>query len=301
MCAPMVTQSGKVLGVIQIDTKDSTGIFSQEDLDVLLSASTQAARAIELARLHEELRDLEAANRIQHSFLPDGPPQIAGLAFFDHYSPARQVGGDYYDYIPLPGNRLAVALGDVAGKGIAAALMMARLSAAARFCLATTANAAEAVGKLNRDLARTFGDDRFATFLLAVIDLAQFNITLVNAGHLPPLRCAPNQDAPVPVGEDLAGLPLAGIEFPYEAMTLTLAPGECLLFYTDGVTESRDPCGELYGVERLRSLVQKTPADVEHIGEAILADVQQFAAGRPQSDDLTLVCFGRCPPTAGTP
>ncbi len=90
MCAPMVTQSGKVLGVIQIDTKDSTGIFSQEDLDVLLSASTQAARAIELARLHEELRDLEAANRIQHSFLPDGQPQVDGLTFFDHYSPARR-------------------------------------------------------------------------------------------------------------------------------------------------------------------------------------------------------------------
>ncbi len=141
----------------------------------------------------------------------------------------------------------------MAGKGIAAALMMARLSAAARFCLATTANAAEAVGKLNHDLAHTFGDDRFATFLLAVIDLESFAVTLVNAGHLPPLRCAAGQGAPVPIGEDLAGLPLAGIEFPYEAMTLTLAPGESLLFYTDGVTEARNPAGDLYGVDRLRA------------------------------------------------
>jgi serine phosphatase RsbU (regulator of sigma subunit) len=293
LCAPMVTQSGKVLGVIQIDTKDSTGIFSQEDLDVLLAASSQAARAIELARLHEELRDLEAANRIQHSFLPECKPRVPGLAFFDHYSPARQVGGDYYDYIPLPGNRLAVALGDVAGKGIAAALMMARLSAAARFCLATTPSAAEAVGALNRDLARTFGDDRFATFLLAVIDTEKFDVTLVNAGHLPPLRYRPGQGPPVPIGGDLAGLPLAGIEFPYEAMTLTLESGECLLFYTDGVTEARSPAGDLYGIDRLHALVQKTAGGVERVGEAVLADVQQFAAGRPQSDDLTLVCFGR--------
>jgi phosphoserine phosphatase RsbU/P len=298
MCAPMVTQSGKVLGVIQIDTKDSTGIFSQEDLDVLLCAGTQAARAIELARLHEELRDLEAANRIQHSFLPEAQPRIAGLEFFDHYSPARQVGGDYYDYIPLPGNRLAVALGDVAGKGIAAALMMARLSAAARFCLATTPNIAEAVGKLNGDLARTFGDDRFATFLLAVIELDNFAVTLVNAGHLPPLRCRSGQGAPEPIGAELAGLPLAGIDFAYESMTLTLEPGESLFFYTDGVTEARNPAGDFFGVERLCGVIEKASANVERMGAAVLADVAQFAAGRPQSDDLTLVCFGRCPERA---
>jgi serine phosphatase RsbU (regulator of sigma subunit)/pSer/pThr/pTyr-binding forkhead associated (FHA) protein len=293
MCAPMVTASGKVLGVIQIDTKDSTGIFNQEDLDVLLCASTQAARAIELARLHEELRDLEAANRIQHSFLPDGHPQVGSLQFFDHYSPAQQIGGDYFDYIPLPGNRIAVTLGDVAGKGIAAALLMARLSAAARFCLATTPGVAEAVCKLNHDLARTFGDDRFTTFLVGVIDLAQYTVTLVNAGHLPPLRCRAGGGAAEPIGADLAGLPLAGINYTYEAMTLTLDPGDDLIFYTDGVTEARNPAGDFYGVDRLHAIIDRTAGGVEQVGGAILADVRKFAAGRSQSDDLTLVCFGR--------
>src|SRR5581483_11404788 len=120
----------------------------------------------ELARLHEEMRDLEAATRIQQSFLPERRPQCAGLQFFDHYAPARQVGGDYYDYIPLPGNRLAVALGDVAGKGVTAALLMARLSAAARFCLATVPAPAEAVRALHLALARDFEDGRFVTFLV---------------------------------------------------------------------------------------------------------------------------------------
>ena len=211
MCVPIVGAAGNVLGVIQIDTKDSTGVFGQDDLDVLLSASAQAARAIELARLHEEQRDLEAANRIQHNFLPEGRPQIRGLEFFDHYSPARQIGGDYFDYVSLPGNRLAVTLGDVAGKGISAALLMARLSAAARFCLATTANVPEAIGRLNSDLARTFGEDRFATFVVAVIDLDEFAVTVVNAGHLPPLYCRPGPAAPELVAADNAGLPLSGI------------------------------------------------------------------------------------------
>lgn len=292
MCVPMVSPSGNILGVIQIDTMDSTGVFGQEDLDVLLCASMQAARAIELARMHEELRDLEAANRIQHSFLPDGRPRAPGLQFFDHYSPARQVGGDYYDYIPLPNNRLAVTLGDVAGKGIAAALQMARLSAAARFCLATTPSVPEAVWKLNRDLARTFGDDRFATFLVAVIDLADFSITLVNAGHIPPLRSRAGR-APEPIGADNAGLPLAGIDWAYEAITLALEPGDSLIFYTDGVSEARNPNGELYGPDRLTTIIEKNTSGVEQIGTAILADVKRFAAGRSQGDDLTLVCFGR--------
>jgi serine phosphatase RsbU (regulator of sigma subunit) len=293
MCVPMVSPSGNVLGVIQIDTKDSTGIFGQEDLDVLLCASMQAARAIELARLHEEQRDLEAANRIQHSFLPDVHPRIPGVQFFNHYSPAQQVGGDYFDYIPLPGNRLAVALGDVAGKGIAAALLMARLSAAARFCLATIPSVPDAVRQLNRDLSRTFGDDRFTTFLVAVLDLDQFSLTLVNAGHLPPLRYGNGIGVPEPIGEEVAGLPLAGIDYPFEGTTLTLQPGDNLLFYTDGVTEARNPAGDFYGSDRLTHIVQATQGDVEQVGEAILADVRQFAKGRPQSDDLTLVCFGR--------
>ncbi len=293
MCAPMISPSGTTLGVIQIDTMDSASVFRQDDLDVLLCASGQAARAIELVRAHEELRDLEAANRIQHSFLPQERPQLSGLEFFDHYLPARQVGGDYFDYIPLPGNRLAIALGDVAGKGMSAALLMARLSAAARFCLATTSDVAAAVGRLNDELSRTFGADRFATFVVAVLDMATFNLTVVNAGHLPPLRCPAGGAAPELVGEDAAGLPLAGIDWPYEPTVRPLEPGDRVILYSDGVTEARNPDGALYGADRLRAAAAKCDGGAAALGQAILADVRAFASGRPPSDDLTLVCLAR--------
>jgi serine phosphatase RsbU (regulator of sigma subunit) len=292
MCVPMLGAGGSVLGVIQIDTKDSSGVFSQDDLDVLLCASVQAARAIEVARLHEELRDLEAANRIQQSFLPATRPAMNGLQFFDHYSPARQVGGDYFDYFPLPGNRLAVTLGDVAGKGISAALLMARLSAAARFCLATVPSLAEAVGNLNRELARTFAADRFATFVVGVIDVANLSVTMVNAGHPPPLRYRAGMGALEQVADRIAGLPLAGIDWNYESVTLPLQPGDSLIFYSDGVTEARDPQGAFFGIDRLREAVRRSHGGAEPIGKEILAEVKQFTAARPPSDDLTLVCFG---------
>jgi serine phosphatase RsbU (regulator of sigma subunit) len=290
LCVPMLSQGGEPLGVIQIDTRDRKSPFRAEDLDVLLCASTQAARAIELANLHEELRDLEAATRIQQSFLPERPPSCAGLQFFDHYAPARQVGGDYYDYIPLPGNRLAVTLGDVAGKGVSAALLMARLSAAARFCLATAGSPSEAVRQLNRALARDFDNGRFVTFLVAVLDLASYHLTLVNAGHPPPLHL--RQGEVEAVGAEAAGLPLAGIDRPYEEFPLRLRPGEMLLGYTDGITEARNPHGEFYGIARLRDITERGATSPAAMGTAVLTAVRRFALGRPLSDDQTLVCFG---------
>jgi serine phosphatase RsbU (regulator of sigma subunit) len=130
------------------------------------------------------------------------------------------------------------------------------------------------------------------TFVAAVLDLASFAVTLVNAGHMPPLRRRADGRVDA-VGEEAVGLPLAGIDRPYEEVTLALGPGESMLLYTDGVTEMRNPAGELYGPERLRAAVQAAAAEPEALGAAVLADVRRFAAGRPQGDDLTLVCVGR--------
>lgn len=293
MCVPMMSQSGTPLGVIQIDTQESARVFFQEDLDVLLCASIQAARAIELAQLHEELRDLEAARTIQHSFLPERRPEVSGLRFFDHYLPAQHIGGDYFDYIRLPGNRLAVTLGDVAGKGISAALLMAQMSASARFCLATAATLPEAVRQLNLTLARAFGEDRFGTLVVLVFDLNRYSLTVANAGHPPPLLVGSSPGRVRPLGEEIVGLPLAGIDQPYEGLTLTLEPGEAVVCYTDGITEARNPEGHLYGMDRLRQVVQPHAGEVERLGAAILADLQSYMAGQPPHDDVTLVCVGR--------
>jgi serine phosphatase RsbU (regulator of sigma subunit) len=292
MCVPLLSQGGAPLGVIQLDTQDRGTIFRQEDLEVLLCASTQAARAVELAQLYEERRDLEAARRIQNSFLPAQRPAAAGLRFYDHYAPALHVGGDYFDYIPLPGDRLAVALGDVSGKGVPAALLMAHLSAAVRFCLATAPSVADAVRELNSALPHGPGDDHFVTFVVGVIDLGRSTLTLANAGHMPPLRRRAGGEIE-PVGEETVGLPLAGIDMPYEEVVLALEPGDTFVLYTDGVTEARGPAGDFYGAERFREVVAAAPNDPEAVGAAVVTDVRRFAGDRPQGDDLTVVCFGR--------
>ena len=188
MCVPMHDRDGTGLGVIQMETRDRANCFREEDLDVLVCACTQAARAVELAGLYQDRRDLEAATQIQKSFLPRGRPQIPGLTFFDYYASARRVGGDYYDYIPLPTGLLAICIGDVSGKGVPAALLMARLSAAARFSLASEPDPAAALGRLNLTLTETHNDDRFVTFVAALIDPATNELTLLNAGHPPAMR-----------------------------------------------------------------------------------------------------------------
>jgi hypothetical protein len=291
MCVPMLSQQGMPLGVIQINGSDKLKMFREEDLDVLLCASTQAAHAVELAQLHETRRDLEAATEIQKSFLPRERPRVEGLRFFDHYSPAQQIGGDYFDYIPLPGHRLAVAVGDVAGKGVSAALLMAQLSAFTRFCFAGEPNVKKALSQLNAVLSRTASGDRFITFVAAVIDLTTFEATLVNAGHPPVLR---RRGADVEeLGADNAGVPLAVFDIPYDDLVVQLEPGDILLLYTDGVTEARNPRNDVYGLPRLKAQLAQSSPDVETRGAAILADVHRFAEARPPSDDLTLVAVGR--------
>lgn len=294
MCMPLIGRTGDCLGVIQLDTRERGRAFTQDDLDVLAFAGVQAARAVEMAQIHMELRELEAATQIQRNFLPSERPQIPGLHFFDHYVSAGQVGGDYFDYVRLTGDRLAVAIGDVAGKGVSAALLMARLSASARFCLATETTTADAVQAVNKSLARVCGDGRFVTMVVGVVDLSTFGVALVNAGHMPPIRRR-SDGTLEDVGSGAAGIPLGVFDRPYQESTATIEPGDLWVWCTDGVTEARDPDNELYGAERLRSIVAAAPSDAAAAGQAILADVRQFCNGRPLGDDLTLICLSRDP------
>jgi sigma-B regulation protein RsbU (phosphoserine phosphatase) len=294
MCVPIIGQEGGALGIIQLDTQSFKVPFTQDDLDVLVVAGTQAGRALELTRLHHERRDLEAATQIQKSFLPDERPKVAGLHFFDFYQAAQQIGGDYFDYIRLPGNRLAVAIGDVAGKGVPAALLMARLSAEVRYTLATEPVAAIAVRQLNLALKRACGDDRFVTFLVAIIELDTFRFTLVNAGHLPLLRRTAAGEVEL-LAEGTGGIPLGIFDRPYQETTGELHPGEVLLFATDGVTDARNPDNDLFGFERLRPAFAAGGSTAESAGRAVLAEVQKFSAGRPNPDDVTIVAVSREP------
>lgn len=293
MCVPMFTQSGEELGAIQLDALYKNGQFAAGDLNVLACASLQAARALELANLHEERRDFEAATRVQKSFLPSSRPQVPGLEFFDHYVAARHVSGDYFDYIRLPGDRLAIAVGDVTGKGFSAALLMARLSAATRFCLATEPTPAAALRALNAVMMQTGETGRFVTFVAVILDLRAFTLTIVNAGHPPPLRCRPGGGEPEELGVDAVGIPIGVLAHPYEQSVAAFDPGDTIVMYTDGVTESRNAQREMYGAGRLRAVLRAQPGGSVQTGRRILDDLRRFSGERPLADDLTLVCFGR--------
>ena len=260
MCAPLIDSEGRALGVIQIDTVDQRSRFSQDDLDVLASVACQAAIAVENATLHETAlkthaleRDLDLAHKVQQGILPSAPPKIDGYEFFDFYDPASQVGGDYFDYVPLPGGRLAVVLADVSGKGMPAALVVARLSSEARYCLASEATPAEALNRLNTSFLRSGWEDRFVTMVLAVIDLEKHVLTVSwNAGHMPPLLRHGNKSLQ-PIGSDETGVPLGVDSEPnYGQASVSLQPGDCFTVYTDGISEAMDINNQLYGLERLR-------------------------------------------------
>jgi len=300
MCAPLVDSENNSLGVIQIDTKDSRHRFQKEDLDVLASIASQAAIAVDNAQLHESSlkqqaiqRDLELAHKVQRGLLPAAPPKLPGYHFFDFYEPANQVGGDYYDYVELSHGRLAVVLGDVSGKGVSAALLMAKLSGEVRYCLASEPTPAAAVSRINSSFSRSGWQDRFVTFVLAVVDPRENILTIVNAGHMAPLL-RHSRGGVEEIGDEQAGLPLGvDADYQYDQYSRPIASGEFLALFTDGISEAMNADNELYGMSRLRKQLAQPSENVDSLGRLILDDVKRFVGGRPQSDDMCLACFGR--------
>jgi serine phosphatase RsbU (regulator of sigma subunit)/pSer/pThr/pTyr-binding forkhead associated (FHA) protein len=300
MCAPLITSQGEVTGVIQIDTADQRNRFIRDDLEVLASVACQAAIAVENAELHEtsvrdqkRSRELEVAHDVLRGFLPSRSPRIEGYDFFHFYEPANELGGDYYDYIPLPGRRLAVVVADVSGKGIPASLLMARLSGDVRYCLASEPSPAEAVAQLNRVFFSAGWEDRFVTLVLAVLDPLRHELTLVDAGH-PPAYLQHAGKVIEAVDDASVRLPLGVMnDAEYVQVSYPLDPGDRLVLYTDGISEAMNEKNELYGFQRLHEQVAVPCETVAAHGRSILGNVKQFVGKRAQSDDMCLVCLGR--------
>ncbi len=300
MCAPLVGQDGSVMGVIQVDSKTSAPGFIAEDLEILITVACQAAGVVEKAMLFERaetLRDLEReldfATQIQLGFLPTERPQVAGYEFFHYYEAAQSVGGDFFDYVMLGGGKVAITLGDVAGKGVPAALMMARLYADARYHLLMEETAGGALAKLNDDVVRGGHGHRFVTYAGAILDPHTHTLTLANAGHLPPLM--KHADGTVErIGVDHANLPLGvGLNLEFEETVIDLAPGDAVILYTDGVTEATNAANDLFGMKRLITRIANAPDSIAELGEQLIADVEEFCGGRPQRDDICLLGFRR--------
>ena len=296
MCVPLQDSDGKGVGVIQVDTSDIRQQFSQDDLDVLVSIGCHASVAVENAALHEQVlaqrefhRDLEIARQIQLGFLPNEPPKADGYEFSEYYEAAQDVGGDYFDFINLPNGRIAVAVGDVAGKGIPAALLMARLYSAARYHLLTSPSLSKALEGLNGEISTSGLGHRFITFSMALLDVEEHTLTVVNAGHLPLLLR--HADGSIDwVARKEAGMPLGIVaEQEFDEVTLSLEIGDLCLFYTDGITEAMRRDREIYDRKRLAAYVAEGPRSVDELVKGIVTDVEKFCAGQTQSDDMCLV------------
>ncbi len=300
MCAPLMGQTAEPLGAIQIDTVNNAQPFAPDDLEVLASVAAQAALALENAQLHTAAlkqrdyeRDLEFATQVQLGFLPNERPHAAGYDFFDFYEAAQRVGGDFFDYVPLPDGRVAITIGDVAGKGLPAALLMARIYADARYQLLAQATPAEAMTNLNAGVSSSGLGHRFITLGIVILDPRSHTLTIVNAGHLPPLLRQRNGILKQ-IGTQTSGLPL-GIqhETVYSQSQVQIEPGDAVVMATDGVTEAMNPAHEIYGTPRLMAFLKKAPPEAERLGEAIVAEIEAFAAGFAQRDDICLICFHR--------
>jgi sigma-B regulation protein RsbU (phosphoserine phosphatase) len=306
MCVPLADSEGKKLGAIQLDTQERTRKFREEDLKLLTIVGNFASIAVEKARFHQAVlaqqrqeNEIRIAQEVQLGLLPKVLPDVYGYEFYAAYSPAKMIGGDYYDFIRLKDGRWAVCLGDVSGKGIPAALLMAKLSAEVRACVRTFSKPCETICELNEELIRSGIGDRFVTFALVLIDPERHTISLVNAGHLNPLLYSAATDQfTEAITNQQSGVPLGIMSgFPYEAVDFEFAPGDALLLFTDGVTDAEAPNDAMFGMTGLTKAISGNMAvgnnRPKSIGDRLMKAVRSHASGRPQFDDIAVACVGR--------
>jgi serine phosphatase RsbU (regulator of sigma subunit) len=239
--------------------------------------------------------ELLCARKVQEAFLPRRRPDVPGYQFYACYEPAHSVGGDYIGCIELPDARLAMGIGDVSGKGMPAALLMAYLASDIRAFAISDSNPQAVLNSVNQSLSEVALADAFITLTFMVLDVKRHALTLANAGHPPPLLRRASGEIEE-VGAEKAGPPLnvnLRIKPVYQPVTLLLEPGDLLLAFTDGITEAQNRTGDFFGSEQLQTALRQAPAAAADAGAHMLATVRRFTAGQPQHDDMTFACFGR--------
>jgi len=285
-----------VIGMIAAQNYDSPGVFTDEHVSILTTIAAQAAIAIENARLleavarQERLRqELALARKIQQSLLPD-PPARPGLFIASRCLPAQETGGDLYDFIPIDEHHLGIAVGDVVGKGMPAALLMATARSALRAYAQHQLDPAAVLEAVNRVTYDDTHGKTFVSLCYCILDTYTWTLTFASAGHLSPLLCGEHQD---PIYLDNAShLPLGSqADLKYVKLTRILLPGQAVLLYTDGVVEAQDEQMRMFGFEGLQSLVAHQPA--QRLIDMIVERVTEFVGPVPLPDDLTLVVIQR--------
>jgi len=307
LCVPLLVK-GKTIGVIYVDNRLQAGIFMQDDLDLLNAIAASAAIAIENARLYQLAvekgrmeQELQMAYKIQAGLLPESMPELSGWEFAASWKPARQVAGDYYDFIPLEAGKLGLVIADVTDKGMPAALFMAFTRSIIRASLDQNDQPVDAIRQANRLICRESSYGFFVTLIYLQFQPDSSEVTYVSAGHNPQLWYLE------PSGRDLdpetgpvlqlgySGMPL-GIEeeAQFEQRRLNCAPGDCLLLFTDGVTDAINDMGERFSLSKLQRFGQENyQAAAQNIIGALENELLDFAGQTPQFDDITIVVAKR--------
>jgi sigma-B regulation protein RsbU (phosphoserine phosphatase) len=295
LAVPLRTHNGLV-GILTLFNKRAAGGFDDEDQRVLAIIGGYSAQMIENAQLHEKERqrdeELRAAAVIQRGLLPRCPPCVDGLEACGFSLPAHEVGGDYFDWAPLPGGRLGCVLADVSGKGFASAILMAQLQAAFSAQLQVDASPAAALDGINRFLAQTMENDRFVTMFYGVADPRNNQLTWASAGHYPPWMLRENGEL---VRLELGGMVLSRLSRrPYVTYSTPFAPGDTLMVYSDGVIDAQSPDGREWGTERLHELVRRSAGRrPREIGEDLRQVLRMHIGDAEQFDDITVLVLSR--------
>ena len=299
LAVPLQTDN-RVIGIIYLDSPHFVHEFTREDLNLLTVMANIAAIRIEHARLSEVeavervlARDMSQAAEIQRRLLPTKVPQMAGVELAGYNAACRTVGGDYYDFIPFPGGEIGMIVGDVAGKGMPAALLMSSLQARVQVLFDEPHDLASRVTRLNRSISTNCPDNRFITFFVGSLDPRNGEFTFCNAGHNPGILVRQNGDVEWLSGGGI----ILGImpQATYEQSTRRVEPGDTLVLYSDGVTEARQPnADEEFGEERLASIVAELRGQpAASIVGGVIQRLTAWMDGVPAADDVTLVVARR--------
>jgi len=298
MVVPLVSQ-GELIGLLCLGPRLSQQEYSADDRNLLNNLATQATPAVRVAQLVRQQQreaqereriehELQVARLIQHTLLPKALPERAGWQLAAYYQPAREVGGDFYDFIELPDEKLGIVVGDVTDKGVPAALVMATTRSVMRAAAGRLDSPGEVLERVNEALCPDIPENMFVTCFFAVLDPATGSLRYANAGHDLPYRRHGDEAMELRA----TGMPLGLLPgMKYEEKETTLEPGDSLLMYSDGLVEAHDPGGDMFSFPRLRSLVgEYASGDSEELVDYLLTQLSQFTGPQwEQEDDITLV------------
>lgn len=298
LCVPLLVK-GELIGYLAVFNKKDGANFTRQDKRLLSIIGSQSAQVIENARLYEEEKallllqeEMKMASHIQLKLLPERVPEIAGFQISSTNIPAQSVGGDYYDFIQLASGKTAFCVGDITGKGMPAAMLMANLQATIRSQASIFEDCSDCLCGTNRLLFHSTDPAKFATIFYGILDPKTGNVEFSNGGHDAPLLLTKENHT-----ESLhaTGLLVGVMENAcYEKGKITLEAGDILLIYTDGVTEAMDRGGHEYGRRQLHQcLIEHRNESSEEIMSQIISDIKSHADGASQSDDITLMIIKR--------